>query len=936
MDSSRYIIGIDLGTTSCALSYIDCLAEHCEPKNLAITQWQNQGVIERAILPAYCYIAKAKEREQYKLPFSVSQDSYIVGCLAQERLISDPDLVVHSAKSWLCHENVNREEKILPWHSDTVLGDKRLSPVYVSSLYLSHLKDIWNHTLGAGHEDFSFEKQKIVITVPASFDEVATYLTLEASKIAGFGANVVLCEEPQAAFYDWLQRQGFFSLREANSSLTRAPDSFVKLAQGKQRILVVDIGGGTTDFCLFESQLDNDRQDVNIRRIAVSEHILLGGDNIDLALASLAEKKLMDQGVSKLSGAKWALLVAECRGLKEKALQAFSFSAEQTEKLYHLSFQAGSGSKLFSQTKTIHFSLQEIASIVSDNFFPFCSVGKIPLRLENKSSEIGLPYADDSAVTHHLSKFLQGKTVDAVLYTGGSLKPEFLRERLTQVITAWQGFAPLVLVNDALELAVSRGASVFGLAQVQKSTLVSAGYSRSLYIKVSQGANKSPSYLCIVPKDFSATHAIELAPQGLHAVLGKVVRFELFSSLLRSDAVGDLVSMDTAEIKAVAVLQSRIDLGSKKKTGLVPISLKIQLSSSGLLEMSCVAIDEVSNRISEGKSFRLNFSLNDQTEVVELESQVEAKPLSGLLLANLTKAQVEIQRFFGSERSVVQNPSSLPYTLEKIFGAPKKDWDLMTLRSLWPALREGIHRRGRSEQHELIWLSLAGYVLRPGFGESMDQFRISEILSLVTQGPVFSSSPKVKTQWLIFWRRLAGGLDKKTQDLVFAKNYPLLKRQEASPELILLLGSLERVDMHKRIGFGQWLCSEILKTPTYREQKIWALTRIANRMPLYGGPESIVRPTFVIPWLESLFDLDWTRSEFRSLMNFFSHAGRLINDREFDLPDEWANKILIKLESVGAPASLSDNLRKFTPQNSQTISLLLGDTLPVGLTILAS
>ncbi len=938
MDSSRFIIGIDLGTTSCALSYIDCLAEYCEPKNLAITQWQNQGLIERTILPSFCYIAKTKEREQYKLPLATTQDDYLVGSLAQERLISDPDLVIHSAKSWLCHTSVDREAKILPWHSDSVLGDKRLSPVFVSSLYLSHLKDIWNHTIGAGHEDYRFEKQKVVITVPASFDEVATYLTLEASKIAGFGDAVVLCEEPQAAFYDWLQRQGFFSLREkdtSSASLTFS-NSFVKLAQDKQRILVVDIGGGTTDFCLFESRLDKDRRDVSIRRIAVSEHILLGGDNIDLALANLAEKKLMAQGLTKLSGAKWALLVAECRVLKEKALQASSAFLDQTDKLYHLSFQAGSGSRLFSQTKTINFSLQEIAAIVSDHFFPICTADILPLRLETKSNETGLPFADDSAVTHHLAAFLRASAVDAVLYTGGSLKPEFLRDRLTQVISGWQGFSPLVLVNDALELAVSRGASVFGLAQVQKSTLVHAGYSRSLYIKVTQGTAKSACYLCIVPKDFSADQVIELAPPGLHAVLGQVVRFELFSSLLRADAIGDLVSIDAPEIRPVAMLQSRMDLATKKKNGLLPISLKIHLSPSGLLEMSCLTVDEGLVERGLAKSFRLNFSLNEQTEIVEMSSRAEHKPQSGLMLDNLTKAQAEINRFFGSERSVIQNPSSLPYTLEKIFALPKKDWDLMTLRSLWPVLREGMHRRSRSEQHELTWLSLAGYVLRPGFGESLDSFRVAEVLSLVTQGPIFSASPKVKNQWWIFWRRLAGGLDKKTQDLLFAKNYPLLKRQEASPELILLLGSLERVDMQRRIGLGQWLCSEILSSSIYREQKIWALTRIANRLPLYGGPESIVRPSFVIPWLESLFDLDWTRAEFRSLINFFCHAGRLINDREFDLPEEWMSKILTKLESVNAPSSLSDKLRKFMPQDSQTISLLLGDALPIGLTILAS
>jgi MreB/Mrl family cell shape determining protein len=261
MSGYRFIIGIDLGTSTCALSYIDSYAEKPEVRTLKITQWHQEGMVESQTLPSFCYIPKSKEADRFKIPFSSFPVPYVVGLLAQERLASHPDLVVHSAKSWLCHGGVDREANILPWHSDTLIGEKRLSPVFVSSLYLRHLKDVWNQSIADGREDFKLEKQKIIITVPASFDETASFLTLEASELAGLGENVSLCEEPQAAFHYWL----------AGASVERV--------EKDQNILVVDIGGGTTEVAI-----------ISLNGVVYSQSVRIGGDKFDEAIISYVRR----------------------------------------------------------------------------------------------------------------------------------------------------------------------------------------------------------------------------------------------------------------------------------------------------------------------------------------------------------------------------------------------------------------------------------------------------------------------------------------------------------------------------------------------------------------------------------------------------------------------------------------------------------------------
>lgn len=895
MDNSfRYIVGIDLGTSSCALSYIDRYAKSPEVKTLPITQWQEHGLQEHEILPSFCYVLKNKEKGKYKLPFSEISQDYVIGSFARDSMKDRADFIVHSAKSWLCHGGVDREAKILPWHSDSIVGEKRLSPVEVSSLYLEYLKDIWNKNVALGREDFFLEKQKVVITVPASFDETASYLTIQASKIAKYGEDLSLCEEPQAAFY---------------YCLSKRKEAFEK----DKKVLVVDIGGGTSDFSLFKS-FQSLSGEVQLERIAVSEHILLGGDNIDLALVHMIEKQLKEKGLPQLQGEKWAYLVSESRKLKEKVL-----SDGDQESAYHMTLSLASGSRLIGQTHTVTLQRHEILQTILEGFFPLCGKGDFPDE-DLALKEWGLPYAKESAFTKHLSKFLQKEDVDYVLYTGGTLVPSLLRERLTGFLSQYSPKPLKILPNDALDLAVSKGASVYAYHKVHKLESVRSGYPRSLYIKVYNSEKKEDLYLCVVPKGYEGLEVLRLKVPGLQVLLGQLVSFELWNSLHRpEDKLGDFVSFDHSSMKKVCTLQNLLGKASKKQKKSIPVSLELRLSASGLLEVFCVPDSEEISEV-----YDLQFALDAKENLSEKIAKEEAKPHS-----RLEEAQTLIRTYYGKPKgSERKNPKGLVNDLEKCLGIPRKEWDLQLLRSLWEVLEEGMHRRIRTENHESAWLHLGGFLLRPGYGEQRDPIRIRKVQEIWNQGLSFQGSAKIRDQWWIFWRRIAGGLSFNLQQKIFQKVYPTLKRKEYTPEILLLLGSLERVEMQKKMALAQWLTSEILNSAMYREQKIWALMRVLNRCPLYGGPECIMRPQFVISCLSKLLPMDL--SVHPNLMNLFINSSRKLEDRELDLPEEWRKQVLGKVAEKASPKQ-KELLESYVPQDLQNYTLLLGDSAPAGL-----
>lgn len=933
--TSRFVIGIDLGTTNCALAYVDTEADDLRPQTFLIEQWDSEGALIRAeTLPSFYYLPVKAEwkRGQLALPWdAAAQDGdaatpdFAVGRLAQLKASQNPGRVIHAAKSWLCHAGVDRRDRILPWHSDDVIGDERRSPIEVSAAYLHHLRKAWNHAFCGQGEGAIFEGQEIVITVPASFDEVAQRLTLEAAHLAGFPRErLKLLEEPQAAFYEWLGNHH----QDLEATLRRRD-------AGRQTILVCDIGGGTTDFSLL-SVTWNDGQRPDIQRIGVSEHLLLGGDNIDLSLAHILEQKLLGDGRS-LSSRQWAQLVFEARQLKEKALRALSQedaprTAGSAEDELFVSL-AGEGASLLATAMTVGIRPREIQQHLIEGFFPKVLAQERPIRARGALTQLGLPYAADSAITKHLAQFLEGQSVDAILFAGGTVKPCLVRERIVDQMAAWQGRKPHVLTSSALDLAVSRGAAAYGLSlrQGQSAVHVGGGYPRSLYVEVAS-LSGIRNLVCIVPKGFASTRPFAIQTFGLKAMTERPVRFRLFSATNRgNDAAGDVVPWVESQFHPLPSLDTKLDLGGKiPGDQLVDVTLEVALLPTGILDMACVALGEKW----AGHRWQLEFRMQEAEEPMDLAGVSTER--QGISTVKLDLARQKVDALYGKKkRSDTEegNPKYLVRDLEGLLGMPREAWDTGFLRALWPHLEQGLTRRSRSVGHELSWLYLAGFALRPGYGCELDEWRVKELWRAYDLGLAFPKERQTEEQWWILWRRVAGGLSRQQQEQIFARIFPQIRKGEAvSAEVYMLAGSLERIEMGQKVRLGQQLVREIGSgRKQHLDQKMWALARIASRVPLYAGPQAIVRPAFIESWAEAFHGLNLGQPPYQRLIHFYSQAGRVIGDREFDLAPELRSAFLKRLAEGKAADDLMRPVRELVPFAIKDRSQLFGESLPAGL-----
>jgi molecular chaperone DnaK (HSP70) len=446
MASPNFSIGIDLGTTNCAMAYVALDSPNACTEVFSIPQWETpERLTESSTLPSFLYLPSEAEAAQLQGSRQSGPAEWVCGRFARNRAGEVPGRVTHSAKSWLCHHAVDRSAAFLPWGSEEISHNQKISPIRASALLLNYLRGAWDSRF----PEFSFDAQEITLTVPASFDAVAQRLTLDAAAEAGFPKSVRLLEEPQAAFYHWLEAHA-------------APDALwgqvPENAANSHHVLVIDIGGGTSDFSLFEIRRQTGSPLPAIRRVAVSDHLLLGGDNIDLAIAHRMEPRFAGKNET-LAGSQWQDLVARCRDLKERCLA--SDGAEDEE--FPISLP-GRGSSLFAGMLSARISRGEVMEILLDGFYPDCPPDAAPVEAESALKEWGLPYATDSAITRHLANFLRDlPPTDAILFNGGSLYPEALRQRIQRQISTWQGgSSPQVLDNQEPDLAVARGAARFG------------------------------------------------------------------------------------------------------------------------------------------------------------------------------------------------------------------------------------------------------------------------------------------------------------------------------------------------------------------------------------------------------------------------------------------------------------------------------------------
>ena len=514
------------------MSFVALDVENASSEVFAIPQWESTDQLtESNTLPSFLYLPTDAEAAQLHGASKSGDAEWVCGRIARKRAGETPGRVAHSAKSWLAHHAVDRSAAFLPWGSEEISLNRKISPIRASALLLNYLRGAWDSRF----PDARFDAQEITITVPASFDAVAQRLTLDAAEEAGFPKSVRLLEEPQAAFYRWLEVH-----TNADALWSQLPEN----AGDLQHVLVVDIGGGTSDFSLFEISRQSGSPLPGIRRVAVSDHLLLGGDNIDLAIAHLLEPRLAGKGET-LAGSQWQDLVARCRDLKERCLATDGEAEEQ----FALSIP-GRGSSLFAGNLSAQISRGEITAILLDGFYPACEADARPVEADAGLKEWGLPYAADSAITRYLANFLRDlPAAGAILFNGGSLYPEALRNRIQQLIGNWQGgILPHVLENLEPDLAVARGAARFGSVLHHRTARIQAGAARSIYLEIHQGGKKS--LVCILPRGAEPDAEYQISHYGLELRLNRPVRFQTYYSTRHDqDQAGSLVAFTAGESK---------------------------------------------------------------------------------------------------------------------------------------------------------------------------------------------------------------------------------------------------------------------------------------------------------------------------------------------------------------------------------------------------
>ncbi len=597
----KYVIGIDLGTTNSALAYAEIRpgADPFAPADvqlLDIPQLVNPGEVrDEPLLPSFLYLPGAADfpAGATALPWDADPPA-VVGRLAQKRGVENVGRLVSSAKSWLSHSGVDRTSPLLPFRAPE--GVAKISPVEASRRYLEHLRDAWNQKM----PEAQFADQQVLVTVPASFDAVARELTLEASKQAGY-PGITLLEEPQAAFYAWIERHTDWRRRVQLGDL----------------ILVVDIGGGTTDFTLIAVTETNG--ELSLNRVAVGEHILLGGDNIDLALAGVVSQRLAEKG-TRIDSRQLQSLWSNCRAAKEKLLEPGSKAKEQPVTIL------GKGTGLVGGTIKATLLLEDIERVLSDGFLPAVASTEMPAHQRRGGvQELGLPYAADAAITRHMARFLRqdgeihrGPSGLAcpthVLFNGGVLNAQLVRERILATLDTWlaqEGMPPVQpLSGEDLMHAVSRGAAYYGLARHGRGVRIRGGVPRTYYIGVESAMPSIPGFpapmkaLTVVPFGMEEGADIRIPGREFGLVAGQQSEFRFFTSVTRrNDRPGDLIEDFGDALEELPPMEATMAAGEGAPE-VVPVSFESVVTETGMLQLWCVARD--------GRRWKLEFNVRER------------------------------------------------------------------------------------------------------------------------------------------------------------------------------------------------------------------------------------------------------------------------------------------------------------------------------------
>jgi molecular chaperone DnaK (HSP70) len=928
---SRFVVGLDLGTTNSALAYVDTEELPRRIHTFAVPQVVAPGQIEaRDTLPSFHYQPAAGEfpAGSIQLPWQTSDAPYLVGQFARDHGTQVPGRMISSAKSWLCHNGVDRTADLLPWQGAEDVD--RLSPVAVSARYLQHFREAWD----AQFPRHPLAEQDFVLTLPASFDEIARELTLKAARQAGLN-RVYLIEEPQAAFYAWIDKHA---------------GTWDQLVSPGQKILVCDVGGGTTDFTLIRVRKGTDDV-VQFHRVAVGDHLILGGDNFDLALAHHLEQRLKGDG--RLAPHQWSVLVRSCRQLKEVLM------AENPPDKWTLTLP-GSGSKLIGGGLQLGVTRDEVQSLLVDGFFPDAPLDARPQASQSGFQEFGLPYASDPAVTRYLAQFLtahrhvaedestaDGDGVDParpdiVLFNGGVFASPILQRRIIASLERWfrksdPTWSPIVLENERLDLAVARGAAYYGMVRRGEGVRIAAGLARTYYIGVDDHAG-TPGALCLLPAGIEPGHEVDLTPHQFRLLVSQPIEFPLYVSSIRlNDKPGELVLYDPEQIKSLPPIRTVLKTGKSKDAASIVVILKAKLTEIGTLDLWCKEVD--------GKrTWKLLFDVRSatQTDIAAHEAIGEGQ---GVFDESVRQQACDaIRKTFSPQGT---DPASLMKRLAEALAMNRDEWPTSLLRQLWEAMIEVETGRRLSAQHEARWLNLTGFLLRPGYGLAVDDWRVAESWKLL-HGKLAFATPACRAELLILWRRIAGGLTAGQQQALAAPLIGSVRQglrsggrgkagefggnPHESAETLRLLGACELLPPAVKHEAGELLL-EILHRDRFtdlRSAALWSLGRVGARRLVYGPLNGVVGPDVSARWLNRLMNVNADESLVSLAVMQLS---RMTGDRYRDIDTSARNSVLSWMDRMSSPPRYRQLVSDVGSLESEDQSLIFGESLPKGLRI---
>jgi len=875
----RYIIGIDLGTTNSCVAYVDTTKPSQPIHQLRIPQLVKVGYVESLpTLPSVCYLSEEGE--------------WIVGSFALHEGAKIPTRQVQSAKSWLCHSAAHRRDKILPLEASD--ASIRISPVEASAKYLQHIKEAWNRLMAG--EEAEFTQQEIVLTVPASFDEVARTLTVEAARQAGL-VHMTLIEEPQAAFYSWIaqnEKEGIFNLPAG------------------ALILVVDVGGGTTDFSLIEVQSKEGKP--SFQRMAVGDHLLLGGDNMDAAVAHHLEKKMQ----LECTTGQWVQLKHEARKAKEHLLEG--------GQSYRVVLQ-GTGSHVVGGSHAIEVTQKEVVDLL----LPFfkCMPLEEALCLPKKCAirAMGLPYEEEPSVIKHMANFLKQaglKQPDYVLFNGGALKPDIFQKAILEALESWFPEKKVkALKSYSLDLAVARGASYYGKVRRGAGVAIGGGSARGFYLALTvQGVERA---LTLLPRGSEEGNAYE-SEQTFQVLPNTPVSFQVYSSHVRlRDAPGSLVELNPEQMQPLPPIHTLLRHGKSNQK--IPVHLAVELTAIGTLQLAIKAVNSPHQWALE---FQLRTAEGQEDSLVTLAKtrRDETFDASFLLPAR------EFLRALYQGTSQVKS-SKVVEKLEEHLGKQRKEWPPSILRGLAEEVLALASRRRQSAELEGRWWNLAGFLLRPGFGYPLDDFKLKELWKVILADLQARRSDEVYVQNLICYRRVAGGLSKGQQQQLapdlLTKKGALIETRDLNlfQEKVRALGAFELLEPALKEKLGQAFLERLIRGSATNAE-IWALGRLGARRLLYGGVGCVIDKEVVQAWIERLLNSEVAENQKYMLLSAWARKTDL---REIDVSDATLQRIFDRSSQLTQLERLKTLLKEQSRLTESEQEHIFGESLPLGLSL---